>query len=473
MPMPLPRYGGGALSGDDMCAYMENFAARFLGDKIRYCTEILKVHHATAPDSGHPAARKWLVYVQDTNSGIRETLEYDKVVLCSGGCSEPRVPPSLSEKAADARGFNGPVVHSADFCERLDEILNAVKPVSEYADASVVVIGGGKSAQDTTWKKSINGTIFTYHMDRKQDCSRSVGLLDLVVSACLDSIVVGEFGTNVVGRIQFRTLGVPSDSPLRRTPGLLWAIHVNNLGVHSDFHAEINKGMIDLISPVHAECFADDRQGIILTDGRFVKADAVVLATGYGSSWDKLFDEETMEELGFSKEPDTYENDREWKYMSLANPPAIRPGEQRSYPMYRGLVPAKSILNRDIAMSGTVFTTNNGYSYEVASHWIASYLRGDKFLKLPDTPEAALAWSRDNAAWLRKRHPHALLSANASFSGDFAFWCWPQLMDTLLDDMSLPSMRSGGNVFTWPFKVIDLKEIEDLGRERAVLRESL
>lgn len=47
---------------------------------------------------------------------------------------------------------------------------------------------------------------------------------------------------------------------------------------------------------------------------------------------------------------------------------------------------------------------------------------------------------------------------------------WPQLVDTLLEDMGLPIMRSGGNWLTWPFKVVDLKEIEHLTEERAEKR---
>lgn len=36
--------------------------------------------------------------------------------------------------------------------------------------------------------------------------------------------------------------------------------------------------------------------------------------------------------------------------------------------------------------------------------------------------------------------------------------------------MQVPAMRSGGNWFTWPFKVVDLNEIKDLHGERAVNR---
>ena len=52
-------------------------------------------------------------------------------------------------------------------------------------------------------------------------------------------------------------------------------------------------------------------------------------------------------------------------------------------------------------------------------------------------------------------------------------YSWPQMLDTLLDDMSLPSMRSGGNALTWPFQVIDVKEIANLREEREALRNAI
>lgn len=51
-------------------------------------------------------------------------------------------------------------------------------------------------------------------------------------------------------------------------------------------------------------------------------------------------------------------------------------------------------------------------------------------------------------------------------------WCyrWPQAADEFLEDMHLPSGRSGGWWFNWIFKVIDLKEIANLTEERNALR---
>ena len=50
------------------------------------------------------------------------------------------------------------------------------------------------------------------------------------------------------------------------------------------------------------------------------------------------------------------------------------------------------------------------------------------------------------------------------------YFRWPQAADELLEDMHLRSMRSGGNWLTWPFKIIDLKELSTLKEERAAIR---
>jgi hypothetical protein len=50
---------------------------------------------------------------------------------------------------------------------------------------------------------------------------------------------------------------------------------------------------------------------------------------------------------------------------------------------------------------------------------------------------------------------------------------WPQACDELLEDMGLKGGRSGGNWFTWPFKVISMKELETVGKERRAKRSSV
>lgn len=45
-----------------------------------------------------------------------------------------------------------------------------------------------------------------------------------------------------------------------------------------------------MIAPARALRYSDDGRGLVLEDGRSIEAGMVVLATGYKSSWDKLFD---------------------------------------------------------------------------------------------------------------------------------------------------------------------------------------
>jgi dimethylaniline monooxygenase (N-oxide forming) len=58
------------------------------------------------------------------------------------------IPSSLSQEAADKASFGGLVIHSTEFAPRLNEILDNVKFASEDENETVLVIGGGKSAQE-------------------------------------------------------------------------------------------------------------------------------------------------------------------------------------------------------------------------------------------------------------------------------------------------------------------------------------
>jgi len=65
--------------------------------------------------------------------------------LFGQGCSEPSIPGNLSTEAAQKAGFDGLVIHSSEFAKHMDKILEDHKSNPDY---SVVVVGGGKSAQE-------------------------------------------------------------------------------------------------------------------------------------------------------------------------------------------------------------------------------------------------------------------------------------------------------------------------------------
>lgn len=65
-----------------------------------------------------------------------------------------------------------------------------------------------------------------------------------------------------------------------------------------------------------------------------------------------------------------------------------------------------------------------------------------------------------SSSWCFEMITYAVRSANLTPSS------WPQTTDALLEDMGLQTMRSGGSFLTWPFKAVDVKEIEHLTEER-------
>ena len=89
LTMPPPMFTektGDRLCGEDITAYMENFAGTFLAGKIRFETEVLDIRR------GRDGAG-WEVEVLDLRTGNKDVLNYARIVLCTGvRASEPTVP---------------------------------------------------------------------------------------------------------------------------------------------------------------------------------------------------------------------------------------------------------------------------------------------------------------------------------------------------------------------------------------------
>lgn len=86
-------------------------------------------------------------------------------------------------------------------------------------------------------------------------------------------------------------LKVPKDSPLRHAHSMFWGIRTNDEGTwRSDgFHALVNEGKIKLVAPNRAIGYASDEKSIVLQNGDLLPADAVILTTGFCSSWKGIF----------------------------------------------------------------------------------------------------------------------------------------------------------------------------------------
>lgn len=92
--------------------------------------------------------------------------------------------------------------------------------------------------------------------------------------------------------LQLNALSVPENSPLRNSHSLFWEARTNDEGKTNPyrFHGLVAAGKIKLIAPNRVEKFGSDGHSVVLSDGTRVEADAVVVATGFKSSWGKMFD---------------------------------------------------------------------------------------------------------------------------------------------------------------------------------------
>ncbi|KAF8469817.1 FAD/NAD-P-binding domain-containing protein [Russula ochroleuca] len=481
---------GGRLSGEDVRQYMEDFKEQYLKDKIRFETEVLNIRRG---DHG----RGWEVLVRDGVAGGTERVSYySRIILCTGGYSNPHYPVSLTPDAAKAARFSGPVLHSMHFSSRIKDLLACTTPVHSHeapGAPSIVIIGGGKSAQDSAAYLAREGRPVTMIFDsvdaflasstplppyiRK---SRFLSVMSphrelrsrlerFLHTTWLGAAIVHCFW-NALAMYSFYVLGVSRDSPLRRTHSLFWNTRTNDEGIPSEgsFHALAVSGKISLVARTRVAKFGDD--SVILDDGSKFPAAAVILATGYQSTWRPIFDEISMEQLGLGRpHPDLksphLKTKYRWDYASLANPPDV-PGKMSwSASIYRGLVPAKNILNRDFAVNGAMFSAHHTYVCEVSAHWISAYFRGD-VLRLPQSIGEAIDAAQYDGEWVQRRYPHSLNWISESNSSTVAFWTWPQVVDDLLEDMGVRAMRSGGSWASWPFKAINLDEISNLKAER-------
>jgi thioredoxin reductase len=86
-------------------------------------------------------------------------------------------------------------------------------------------------------------------------------------------------------------MGITESSPLRLTYSPFWNIHTNDEGIprENGFHTLVNKGQINVIAPARMTGYADG-DAVLLNNGQSVRADFVILATGYSSSWGEIFD---------------------------------------------------------------------------------------------------------------------------------------------------------------------------------------
>lgn len=134
------------LKGIDACRYFERYHEEFLTPQgksvVRFNTEVPQIRRGDA-------GKGWKVDVRETDPNSlkksEETLSFSKIVVCTGGNSAPKIPAGLSASDATKVGFAGPVLHSSESWTGMESIVASAKA---SPGKHVVVVGGGKSAQE-------------------------------------------------------------------------------------------------------------------------------------------------------------------------------------------------------------------------------------------------------------------------------------------------------------------------------------
>ena len=134
---------------------------------------------------------------------------------------------------------------------------------------------------------TIDQTLLTHHLARQHDYTRFLELFNM--EFCMWFIVTDH--RRDTNNVQLDVLKIPKDSPLQNAHSLFWGIRTNDEGTgrKDGFHALVNQGKIKLSAPVKAKGYASDGESILLCDGQTLRADAVILATGFSSSWTGIF----------------------------------------------------------------------------------------------------------------------------------------------------------------------------------------
>jgi dimethylaniline monooxygenase (N-oxide forming) len=76
--MPPSAAPGKRITGQDMQAYMELFADRFLSGCIRYNEEVLRI------DYQDKDVLPWAIHIQNTHTRKEDVIYYARIVLCTG-----------------------------------------------------------------------------------------------------------------------------------------------------------------------------------------------------------------------------------------------------------------------------------------------------------------------------------------------------------------------------------------------------
>ncbi|KAL7415592.1 hypothetical protein BDY24DRAFT_413183 [Mrakia frigida] len=471
----------GRIKAETVTEYLEDFYKKFVEGRlpVRFGRKVVYLDRPEGKTYG------WIVRTQDVTTLEVTEEAWDKVILAQG----PHSNPSFPENVTPSSGFKGILVHSSQVHSELDsQILALPKEKSR-----VVVVGMGKSSIDLAARYASLGKEaknFAGPSQRGDNIikSRIISTLypDQKTSTIIEFLIhKTPFGAWWLHRFlekgdkgRSAALKVTPESPLyRHDPHPpIWRGPESGGGRSSlgenSFHFLVHAGKIKCIPKVYPVGISEDGNGLVLSNGSTIEADAILLGTGFKSSFDFIplgrRIQLGIEPVPAKKIPTTNPTRAYW---SLSSPPAPPRWSDPAPEVYKGLIPIGAYEQRDIATNGFAALLGCPYTAEIASHWISSFFSHDSTLRAPATSTEALDYTLDHTNWIRARYP------TAPFSWDLNKWApmlnAQQFNDGLLEDLQLEPFRQERGWFGLGYysSLIESSLIKNLGEERRRVRE--
>jgi cation diffusion facilitator CzcD-associated flavoprotein CzcO len=396
---------GEHMPGAVMHRYLTDYAKRFgIFERTKFNTKVTSIE-ATVDG-------EWMLKISSPSSRDVD-LRTKKLILATGLTSQPHIPvlPRMQD-------FRGTVFHAKDFAKQ-EQTLRTAK--------NVVVIGGAKSAFDTAYayaavgaqvdmviRKSGHGPALilpAYVTPFKKWLEKLIHTRFLTwMSPCIWGAEDGYSGirsflhSNIFGRalvdIFWRILSGdvhslnkydshPELKKLKPWNSAFWAgsqIGVNNYPTN----------FFDLVKSGEIRVHVDEVSGfgshaIRLESGQQLKADVVVLSTGWKKEPMLDFFDEAGAEIGPQRAPPTLEAltkdaDREIlrRLPNLKAPPgrktqlaaAMTARLGKPLRLYRFMVPPATIPRRNIAFAGMTSSASTPMVAYIQGLWISAYFDG-------------------------------------------------------------------------------------------------
>lgn len=470
-PMSTEKYGVKPfehIPGEVLHRYLNDFAEEY--DLTRRVRLESKVESVEEGEDG-----VWVLSVRDTKSGEEMKARAKRLVVATGMASEPSYPDLPGKET-----FEKPIFHFADCAKNIDTLETS---------KSVCILGGAKSAWDVAYdyatagvqvewiirksglgpnwmappfvlgplKKWLEKMVFTRFMQWFSPCiwgdvdgytwprrflhGTAVGryIVDTFWWALQMDVVV----SNRYNRCEETKVLKPW------TSSFFIGSMLSILNYSTDFFELVREAKIK----VHIADIDHLSPGTVYLDnGEELKVDLLCCATGWKHDTNvKYPQDDVREKLGFPWSPEEPEEitaraDSEIlsrfprlkrqpeliRYPEEKNPKSLN----RSWRLFRLLVPPAYLQKRTIAFSGLLLGLNTPMICQAQAIWITAYLSGDLDLSQFGSEEDVAYRTELENRWGKWRYPQGF----AARYPDFVFDTIPYV-DMLMGDVGLKKWR--------------------------------